>query len=295
MKSGFVSFVGRPNVGKSTLLNALLETKLAITSNKAQTTRNVIQGVYNDEEAQIVFVDTPGIHKPLNKLGNILNKKAYQMTDHVDLVLFMIDAEAGFGRGDQFILERLKEEKVPVFLILNKVDRLKKENLLGMIAELGEKFSFAEIVPISALKEQNIDELLKTIKKYLPNEEKIFEDDTFTNISTNFYISEILREKVLWFTKDEVPHAVTCAVETFQEDKDLVRIQALIIVDRDSLKKIIIGKNGSMLKEIGSAAREDLETYFGKKVYLETFVKTIANWRDREKYLKELGLDELEQ
>lgn len=294
MRSGFVSIVGRPNVGKSTLLNSLLETKLAITSNKAGTTRNVIQGVYEDDDSQIVFVDTPGIHKPVNKLGTILNKKAYHMTDNVDLILFLVDVSTGFGKGDQFILDKLKEEDVPIILVLNKVDCVRKDSLLEMIMKYKDYYDFAEIFPISALKNDNVDELLKVVKKYLPNEGKIFEDDTFTNISTNFYVSEIVREKVLRKTREEVPHSVTCYVEKIDYGKDSIHIQVLIVVDRDSLKKIIIGKNGGMIKEIGIEARNDLEEYFGKTVYLETFVKTIKNWRDREKYLKELGLSELD-
>lgn len=294
MRSGYVSIVGRPNVGKSTLLNSILETKLAITSNKAGTTRNIIQGVYEDSDSQIVFVDTPGIHKPINKLGNILNKKAYSTSENVDLILFLVDVEAGIGKGDMFILDRLKEEKLPIILVLNKVDRVAKDKLLEIIMKYKDLYDFSEIFPISALKNDNVDALIKTIKKYLPNEGKIFEDETFTNISTNFYISEIIREKVLRKTREEVPHSVTCIVEKKIEENDKVIIQAAIIVDRDSIKKIIVGKNASMLKDIGIDARCDLEEYFGKKVYLELFVKTIKNWRDREKYLKELGLDELE-
>lgn len=295
MRSGFVSIVGRPNVGKSTLLNSLLETKLAITSDKAGTTRNIIQGVYQDEDSQIIFVDTPGIHKPLNKLGSILNQKAYSSTGNVDLILFLIDVSTGFGRGDQFILDRMKEEGLPIVLVLNKVDAIKKDLLLEKINEYKDLYDFVEIFPISALKNDNVVSLLQTIKKYLPNEGKIFENDTFTNISTNFYVSEIIREKVLRLTKEEVPHAVTCLVEKIEYAKGKVIINAVIIVDRDSLKKIIIGKQGRMLKRIGMEARQDLEEYFGKTVYLENFVKTIDNWRDRDRYLKELGLDDLEE
>ncbi len=295
MRSGFVSIVGRPNVGKSTLLNSLLETKLAITSDKAGTTRNIIQGVYQDEDSQIIFVDTPGIHKPMNKLGSILNQKAYSSTGNVDLILFLIDVSTGFGRGDQFILDRMKEEGLPIVLVLNKVDAIKKDLLLEKINEYKDLYDFVEIFPISALKNDNVVSLLQTIKKYLPNEGKIFENDTFTNISTNFYVSEIIREKVLRLTKEEVPHAVTCSVEKIEYAKGKVIINAVIIVDRDSLKKIIIGKQGRMLKQIGMEARQDLEEYFGKTVYLENFVKTIDNWRDRDRYLKELGLDDLEE
>lgn len=294
MKSGFVSIVGRPNVGKSTLLNTILETKLAITSDKAGTTRNIIQGVYEDSDSQIVFVDTPGIHKPVNKLGNILNKKAYQTSDNVDLILFLVDVEKGIGRGDLFVLDKLKKENLPIILVLNKVDRISKDSLLEIIMKYKDLYDFSEIFPISALKNDNVNALIKTIKKYLPNEGKIFLDDTFTNISTNFYISEIIREKVLRKTRQEVPHTVTCLVEKKVEEDTKVIIQAVIIVDRESIKKIIVGKNASMLKSIGIDARCDLEEYFGKKVYLELFVKVIENWRDKEKYLKELGLSELE-
>ena len=294
MKSGFVSIVGRPNVGKSTLLNTILETKLAITSDKAGTTRNVIQGVYEDSDSQIVFVDTPGIHKPVNKLGNILNKKAYQTSDNVDLILFLVDVEKGIGRGDLFVLDKLKKENLPIILVLNKVDRISKDSLLEIIMKYKDLYDFSEIFPISALKNDNVNALIKTIKKYLPNEGKIFLDDTFTNISTNFYISEIIREIVLRKTRQEVPHTVTCLVEKKVEEDTKVIIQAVIIVDRESIKKIIVGKNASMLKSIGIDARCDLEEYFGKKVYLELFVKVIENWRDKEKYLKELGLSELD-
>ena len=294
MKSGFVSIVGRPNVGKSTLLNAVLETKLAITSDKAGTTRNIIQGVYEDDDSQIIFVDTPGIHKPINKLGTILNKKAYHTAEDVDLVLFLVDVSKGIGKGDMFVLDKIKDENIPIILVLNKVDCIKKDTLLEIIMKYKDLYDFKEIFPISALKNDNIDSLIKTIKDYLPNEGKIFEDDTFTNISTNFYVSEIVREKVLRKTHDEVPHSVTCYVEKIDYDKDKIHIQVLIVVDRDSLKKIIIGKNGQMIKDIGIDARKDLEEYFGKTVYLETYVKTIDNWRDREKYLKELGLSELD-
>ena len=292
MKSGFVSIVGRPNVGKSTLLNSLLETKLAITSNKAGTTRNLIQGIYRDEDCQIVFVDTPGIHKPLNQLGNLLNRKAYEVTNDVDLILFLVDVSTGFGKGDEFILNRLKGTQTPVILILNKINKIKKEQLLHVIDQLQHVFSFAEIVPVSALTGDNVTHLLGVIKPYLTNDGPLYDDETFTNISNNFYMSEIIREKVLRLTEKEVPHAVTCLIEHVEEKEDVTYIQALIIVDRDNLKKIIIGKHGQMLKEIGILARVDLEEYLHTKVYLELFVKTVSNWRDRDKYLLEFGLKE---
>ena len=295
MKSGFVSLIGRPNVGKSTLLNSLINKKLAITSDKVQTTRNIIQGIYNDEETQIVFVDTPGIHKPKYKLGNILNKKAYTMTADVDLVLLLVDASQGLGKGDLFIINKLKEEQITnVFLIINKIDLIKKNQLLSLIDAYQQSYDFKEIIPLSALTKDNLLELIKTIKKYLTDNNQYYDEKTLTNVSTKFIISELVREKVLMLTKEEIPHAVTCYTENFIEEEKLVHISVVIIVDRDSLKKIIIGKKGDMLKKIGSLARQDMEEYLGKKVYLETFVKTLNNWREKEQYLKELGLDELE-
>ena len=294
MKSGFVSIVGRPNVGKSTLLNSLLERKIAITSNVSGTTRNIIQGIYKDDEAQIVFIDTPGIHKPQNKLGTYLNQKAYMMTEDVDLLLFLVDVEKGFGKGDQFILEKLIQENKPVFLILNKVDRIKKEELFEIITELNKLHDFKEIIPLSALKGDNVNDLIKTIKKYLNEDIKYYEDDVITNVSRNFLIAEFVREKILHLTNKEVPHTVNCMVETYEDTGDIIEISVLIIVDRDNLKKIIIGKQGRMLKEIGIQARRDIEEFLGKQVFLETHVKTIEDWRDKEKYLIEFGLKEME-
>ena len=290
MRSGTVSIVGRPNVGKSTLLNKILEKKIAITSDKAGTTRNLILGVYNDDDSQIVFVDTPGIHKPEHKLGNVLNKKAYLMTSDVDLVLFVVDISKGFGKGDNFILERLKSEKAKVILILNKVDNIKPDELIKKIDELKELYDFLEIIPTSAIKGININDLIKTLKKYLPNDFKYYEDDYVTNQPKSLIITERVREKVLRLTEDEIPHTVTCVLETYEEKKDLLKLGVLIVIDRENIKKIIIGKNGSMLKKIGSEARLDLEEYFGKKVYLSLYVKVIKNWRDREGLIKELGL-----
>lgn len=291
MKCGFVSLVGRPNVGKSTLLNSLLGMKLAITSNVSGTTRNVIQGIYNDDTSQIIFVDTPGIHKPTHKLGTLLNKKAYNSTEGVDIILFLVDISKGFGKGDEFVLNRIKDKGVPVFLLLNKIDQVKnKEVLLGEISKLKELYDFAEIIPISAMKKDNVDVLISCIKKALPESEAIYSEDELTNVTTRFIMAELVREQVMKLTHDEIPHTVTCYVENYEEDEKVVHIQVLIVVDRDNLKKIVIGKNGSMLKEIGSRARVDMEEFLGKKVFLETYVKTLKNWRDQEKYFLELGL-----
>ena len=292
MKSGFVSLVGRPNVGKSTLINNLIGTKIAITSKVANTTRNIIQGIYNDEESQIVFVDTPGIHKPQNKLGQILNKGAYYSIEDVDIVCFLIDGKQKLGKGDLFILERLKKINKPIILIINKIDGMTKDEIFLKIKEYKDLFDFKEIVPVSALKNKNTNELIKTIKKYLKDDIKYFEDGTITNRSLKFMISEIIREKILNLTKEEVPHSVTCIVEKMITDKDKNIINGAIIVDRDSLKKIIIGKNGSMIKKIGSLAREDIEKLLNTKVYLELYVKTIEKWRDRENYLNELEFND---
>lgn len=292
MHSGFVSFVGRPNVGKSTLLNQIIGSKIAITSDKPQTTRNIIQGIYNDDDTQIVFVDTPGIHKPTHKLGQILNRGAYYSIDDVDVVCLLIDARAGLGKGDKYIIERLKDINKPVILIINKIDGLSKDEILLKINEYKDLYNFAEIVPISALKNKNIDELIKVIKNYLPDNIKYFDENIKTNRSMQFMIAETVREKILWLTKEEVPHSVTCVVEKVIKDKDKNIINVAIIVDRDSLKKIIIGKGGSMIKKIGTLARKELEQTLGTKVYLELYVKTIDKWRDREKYLNEFNFND---
>lgn len=294
MKSGFVSIVGRPNVGKSTLLNSLLERKIAITSNVSGTTRNIIQGIYNDDDSQIVFIDTPGIHKPQNKLGTYLNQKTYMMTEDVDLLLFLVDVEKGFGKGDQFILDKIKQENKPTFLILNKVDRIKKEELFEIITELNKLYDFKEIIPVSALKGDNVVDLINTIKKYLNDDVKYYDDEVITNVSRNFLIAEFVREKILHLTNKEVPHTVNCMVESYEDTGNIIEISVLIIVDRDNLKKIIIGKQGRMLKEIGIQARQDIEEFLGKQVFLETHVKTIEDWRDKEKYLIEFGLKEID-
>ena len=251
MKSGFISLVGRPNVGKSTLLNALIGKKIAITSNKPQTTRNIIQGIYTDSEVQMVFVDTPGIHKPKNRLGKVLNKQAYFTINDVDVILFLVDITESLGSGDKFILEVLKNANKPVILVINKIDLLPKEKILEKISEYKDLYNFEEIVPVSAIKKDNVDRLREVLKKYLPDNIKFYDDQTYTNVSTNFLISEIVREKILNLTEEEVPHSITCIVEDIKQTKDLLSINVLIVLDRENLKKIIIGKQGSMLKEIG--------------------------------------------
>jgi len=290
MKVGVVSIVGRPNAGKSTLINSIIKEKVAITSNKPQTTRNNIQGIYNDEEAQIVFIDTPGVHKPVNKLGKFLNNEAYAALES-DIVLFLLDASTPFGKGDEFVLDKIKDNNSKLFLILNKIDKIKKDELFNMIMEYKDKYNFDEIIPVSALKDKNIDELLKTIKSYLNEGKLLFPVDMYTDSSVRFMVSEIIREKIFRKTNEEVPYTATVVIENYEENKTRVLINACIIVERDGIKGIILGKNGSMIKEIGTEAREDIERFVGKRVQLELFVKTVNNWRDREKYLSEFGFD----
>ena len=292
MKSGFVSIVGRPNVGKSTLLNNILGTKVAITSDKVGTTRNIIQGIYNDSDSQIIFVDTPGITKnKKTKLESTLNKKAYNEIEN-DLVLFLIDVTEKFGKTDEKILERLKSEKKDVILVLNKIDKIPKDELFLHILKLKDLYEFKDIVPLSGLKGTNVKELIKVIKTHLKDNVMYFDKDEITNVSEKFMISELIREKVLNLTHEEVPHSVTCLVEAISFKKKRVEINALIIVDRDNLKKIIIGKNGEMIKKIGMYARRDIEDFLGKEVYLELYVKTIKNWKDKENLFEYLNLSE---
>ena len=289
MRSGFVSIIGRPNVGKSTLVNSIINKKIAITSDVAGTTRNVIQGIYNEPGYQIVFVDTPGIHKPVNKLGKVLNKEALSLTKDVDLILFVVDVAAGIGKGDFFILETLKSSDVPVILVLNKIDEINNAKLLKIIDEYKDIYPFVEIVPTSGLTHDNISHLIEVIKKYLRDEVQYFPEEYYTSSSLKFMVSEIVREKLLQVTEDEIPHSITCYTTLFEEHKDIVNINVDIIVDRESIKKIIIGKNGSRLKQVGTISRMEIEELVGKKVYLELFVKAIKNWKEKERYLVELG------
>ena len=244
MKCGFVSIVGRPNVGKSTLLNSILGMKLAITSNVSGTTRNIIEGIYNDESSQIIFVDTPGIHKPSDKLGTLMNKKAYNQTEGVDLLLFLVDISKGFGKGDQFILDRIKQKEIPIYLILNKVDLVKnKEKLLKDIEELQKLYPFKEIIPMSAKTKDNMKTLIECIKKDLPEMEKIYSEEEITNVTTRFIMAEFVREKVLELTRDEIPHTVTCYVENYEEDEKIVHIQRQYQKNNNRSSRIYVKRN----------------------------------------------------
>lgn len=293
MKSGFVSIIGRPNTGKSTLINTIINEHIAIVSNVAGTTRNTIQGVYHDDDTQIVFVDTPGIHKASDKLGKHLNKQSYESLEDIDCILFVVDAASGIGKGDMFIIEALKHTSVPVILVLNKIDKLTKDGIMKAITTYKDLFEFADIIPISALKKDNIERLIELTKKYLKDSIKYYDDDVITNNDTAFMIQELVREKILNLTSEEVPHSITCVLTSYNEKSNIIEISVDIIVSRDSLKKIIIGKKGSMLKTVGTEARKDIEHMLGKPVYLELFVKTVKNWRNKEKYLLELGFNDM--
>lgn len=289
MKSGFVSIIGRPNVGKSTLLNSILGKKIAITSNKPQTTRNNIQGIYNETDYQMVFVDTPGIHKPTTAMGKYLNKQAFFSLEDVSVVLFLVDVTESLGRGDMFVIEKLKSGNTPVILILNKIDKISKEKILPKIDEYMALYEFDEVIPISALNHENVKHLVEVLKNYMKDPIQYYDENQITNVSREFIITEFVREKIFVLTEEEVPHSVACVIESIKEKKDSIVIYVNIIVDRDNLKKIIIGKGGSMIKEIGTRARIDIAAFLGKTVYLNLFVKTIKDWRDKEAYLAELG------
>ena len=289
MKSGFVSLIGRPNTGKSTLLNQIIKEKVAIISPKPQTTRNLVEGIYNEDDTQIIFVDTPGIHKPIDKLGVALNNQAYYSINDVDILLLVVDASVPYGKGDQFIIDKLSGVKKPVFLILNKIDKLSDEGILKKIDEYKNLYEFAEIIPVSALKNDNIDRLIKVLKEYLPDNVKYFMDGETTTAEMEFRLSEIVREKIFIHTNDEVPHSISCKLVGYEEKNNIAKIYIDIIVDRDSLRKIIIGSNGSMIKTIGHEARLDMEELLGMKVYLELYCKTIKKWREKEKFIKDLG------
>lgn len=288
-KSGFVSIIGRPNVGKSTLLNQILGQKVTITSDKAQTTRNTIQGIYTDTNKQIVLMDTPGIHKPKHRLGQFMNDSAYLSLNEVDLVLFLVNVSEKMGPGDRFIMDRLKDAKTPIFLVLNQIDKVHPDELLPIIENYQNELNFAEIVPISAINGNNVPRLLEVISGYLPEGPQYYPDNQISDHPEYFVVGELIREKVLELTKEEVPHSVAVVIEKIERVDNLVEIDGQIIVDRNSQKGIIIGKQGTMLKEIGSRARWDIQKLLGEKIYLNLWVKVQENWRDRSSTLNEYG------
>ena len=294
-KSGFVAILGRPNVGKSTFLNHVMGQKIAIMSDKAQTTRNKIMGIYTTDKEQIVFIDTPGIHKPKTALGDFMVESAYSTLREVDTVLFMVPDEAR-GKGDDMIIERLKAAKVPVILVVNKIDKVHPDQLLSQIDDFRNQMDFKEIVPISALQGNNVSRLVDILSENLVEGFQYFPSDQITDHPERFLVSEMVREKVLHLTREEIPHSVAVVVDSMKRDEetDKVHIRATIMVERDSQKGIIIGKGGSMLKKIGSMARRDIELMLGDKVFLETWVKVKKNWRDKKLDLADFGYNEKE-
>lgn len=293
-KSGFISIIGRPNVGKSTFLNRVIGQKIAIMSDKPQTTRNKVQGVLTTNDAQLVFIDTPGIHKPKHRLGDFMMKVAQNTLKEVDIVLFMVNAEEGFGRGEEFILDKFQSIKTPVFLVINKIDLVHPDQLMEIIMSYKEKYPFAEIIPISALEGNNLEVLLEVVKKYIPEGPQYYPADQVTDHPERFIVSELIREKALHLTREEIPHSLAVVIEKMEhlEEKDVVHVMATIIVERDSQKGIIIGKQGSMLKEIGQRARQDIENLLGTKVFLELWVKVQKDWRNKMSQLRDFGFRE---
>jgi GTP-binding protein Era len=290
-KSGFVAIVGRPNVGKSTLMNQVIGQKIAIMSDKPQTTRNKIHGVYTTDDVQIVFLDTPGIHKPNSKLGNYMLKAAESAFNEVDAILFLTDVTEPIGGGDRYIMEQLKKvTNTPVFLVLNKIDKIHPDEMLPVIDKFRKQMNFSEIVPVSALEGNNVNSLLEQVSKYLNEGPMYYPADQITDHPEQFVCAELIREKLLHLTREEVPHSIAVEIESMSvQDNGLVNIGAVIFVERDSQKGIIIGKSGALLKEVGKLARLDIEKLLGSKIFLELWVKVNKDWRNRESMLKSLG------
>ncbi|NBK46588.1 GTPase Era [Staphylococcus delphini] len=289
-KSGFVTIIGRPNVGKSTFVNRVIGHKIAIMSDKAQTTRNKIQGVMTQQDAQIVFLDTPGIHKPKHKLGDYMMKVAKNTLSEIDAVMFMVNVNEEIGRGDEYIMEMLKTVKTPVFLVLNKIDLVHPDALMPRIEQYQRYMDFAEIIPISALEGHNVDHFINVLKSYLPEGPQYYPDGQISDHPEQFVVSELIREKILQTTSEEIPHAIGVNVERMtQESEDRVHIEAVIYVERDSQKGIVIGKGGKKLKGVGKRARLDIEHLLGSKVYLDLWVKVQKDWRNKSSFIKQMG------
>jgi len=292
-KSGFISIIGRPNVGKSTFLNRVIGQKIAIMSDKPQTTRNKVQGVLTTDDSQLIFIDTPGIHKPKHRLGDFMMKVAQNTLKEVDLILFMVNAEEGFGRGEEFILEKFENIKTPIFLVVNKIDTIHPDKLFSVIDSYKEKYPFKEIIPISALEGNNVETLLTQIKKYMPEGPQFYPADQVTDHPERFIVSELIREKALHLTREEIPHSLAVVIEKMErKENEVVHVMATIVVERDSQKGIIIGKQGGMLKEIGKRARTDIENLLGNKVFLELWVKVQKDWRNKMTQLRDFGFRE---
>lgn len=292
-RSGFVSIIGRPNAGKSTLLNSILGEKIVITSDKPQTTRNRIKGIHNIPGAQIVFIDTPGIHRAKSMLNKYMVEEALASIREVDVILFLVEADAPAGSGEALILELLAEVATPVLLVINKIDLVPKETLLASIERYAQLYPFREIVPVSALSGDGVERVVELVRSYLPKGPVYFPDDILTDLPERFIVAEIIREKVFRLTRDEVPYSVAVEVETFKERPDggLISIAAVINVERDSQKGIVIGKKGDMLKKIGMQARREIEQLLDSKVFLELFVRVRKDWSENRRMLKELGYE----
>lgn len=289
-KSGFVSLIGRPNVGKSTLLNRIIGQKITIMSDKAQTTRNKIQGIYTTDHEQIVFIDTPGIHKPKHRLGDFMVESALSTFNEVDVVLFLVNVAEKRGPGDNFILEKLKQVSSPVFLILNQIDRVHPNELLPIIEDYQKEYEFSEIVPVSAKEGNNVDHLLEVLSTYMSEGPQFYPEDQVSDHPEYFIVSELIREKVLELTREEVPHSVAVVTDRIvRNDDNKVQVDATVIVERKSQKGIIIGKGGKMLKQIGTRARRDIEVLLGDKIYLDLWVKIQKDWRDKQSHLRDYG------
>ncbi len=294
-KSGFVSIIGRPNVGKSTLINQILGQKIAIMSDKPQTTRNKIHGVLTDAERQIIFMDTPGMQKPRSALGKYMLKATESALGEVDLILFCIDGTESIGGGDRHILQLLKQVDTPTMLIVNKIDRLQPEDLLKKIVEYKDEHPFAEVIPVSALNGNNVTTLLEQISNYLPEGPMYYPADQVTDHPEQFICAELIREKILHLTHDEVPHSIAVIIEQMKTREDgIVDIDAAIFVERNSQKGIVIGKKGALLKQVGEQARHDIERLLGSKIFLQLWVKVQKDWRNRDRLLKELGYRDYE-
>lgn len=294
-KSGIIAIVGRPNAGKSTLMNALLQEKIAIMSDKPNTTRNNIAGILTDENTQYVFMDTPGIHKPQQELGRVLNKNAYIAMEDADVVGWIIDVSQSFGAGDEFILNRLKTLNKPIVLLVNKVDKLNKEKLIKRLTYWSQLYDFSDIVPLSALKKENLEEVLSVFRSYLPEGPALYPSEMKSDHGLTFQLCEIVREKVLQKTHEEIPHSVAVLLESYEEHEGKVYLSFLIIVDRDSQKGILIGKGGDMIRDIRLSAQKEIKEKLQKPVNMELYVRVEKNWRNRESKLKEFGLDELSE
>lgn len=289
-RSGFATIVGRPNVGKSTLLNQIIGEKVSIISDKIQTTRTLVQGILSDEDTQIIFIDTPGVHKPKHRLGDYMVDVSMQTLEDVDIVLFMVNASEGYGKGDQFIIDQLNQIDKPIFLVINKVDQIHPDALFPIIEQYKDLCEFEEIIPVSALNGNNIEKLLELIKDHLIVGPKYFDANQVTDKTDRFIISELIREKVLTYTEEEVPHSINVLIEDVSRNNDdKLQIQATIITERDSQKGILIGKKGSMLKTIGKAARKDIEEFLEEKIYLDVWVKVKKDWRNKPSLLTEYG------